>query len=434
MLGRRDRRGRPPLISPSRETPARAATSGPRSPRSLRHRFDRHRVGPRHACDGVGSVVLLRAGPGARRGALRDRLLQVAGQGRGLGRRPLLLGQGARAGRADRCRHTSPWTRSTPSRRRGRRPTTLTRPPTTTGTPMRRRKYFGFSVDRARAGPEGGGSGDADRLGPDPVRGGAPGDRPAPVGPLGGGAGRAGLRHRRRGDPGAGDDRDDLRRRVLLPRRLGGARLRGVRAADARARGAASGSGWWRSPGCSRASRSASSTRWRCSRRFSSATPLARAASLRRAVAFGAAAALGAAPALLYNLWSLGSPLRFAYSHAVSVPGRSGHAELGLNSSGFFGITAPRPGAAIDLLLSGRGILTLTPVLVMGVGGRRADGQAWTSRGGERDRRGGGPLLPLQRRLLAAARRRHARAPLPDPGAALPGDRARPRLPQASRR
>jgi hypothetical protein len=96
---------------------------------------------------------------------------------------------------------------------------------------------------------------------------------------------------------------------------------------------------------------------------------LARAASVRRAVSFGAAAALGAAPALLYNLWSLGSPLRFAYSYAVSVPGRSGHDELGLNSSGFFGITVPRPGAAIDLLLSGRGILTLTPVLLMGVVG-----------------------------------------------------------------
>jgi hypothetical protein len=96
---------------------------------------------------------------------------------------------------------------------------------------------------------------------------------------------------------------------------------------------------------------------------------LARAVSLRRGVAFGAAAAVGAAPALLYNLWSLGSPLRFAYSYAVSVPGRTGHDELGLNSSGFFGITAPRPGAAIDLLLSGRGLLTLTPVLVMGVVG-----------------------------------------------------------------
>jgi hypothetical protein len=110
---------------------------------------------------------------------------------------------------------------------------------------------------------------------------------------------------------------------------------------------------------------------------------LARGPRLRRGVAYGAAAVAGAAPALLYNLWSLGSPLRFAYSDAVAVPGRSGHAILGLNSAGFFGITTPRPGAAVDLLLSGRGLLALTPVLVMGLvgaavmrrSGRRAE--AW---------------------------------------------------------
>lgn len=96
---------------------------------------------------------------------------------------------------------------------------------------------------------------------------------------------------------------------------------------------------------------------------------LARTPRLRRGATYTAAAATGAAPALLYNLWSLGSPLRFAYSDAVAVPGRSGHAVLGLNSDGFFGITAPRPGAAVDLLLSGRGLLTLTPVLVMGLVG-----------------------------------------------------------------
>jgi hypothetical protein len=96
---------------------------------------------------------------------------------------------------------------------------------------------------------------------------------------------------------------------------------------------------------------------------------LARPGRLRRGAVYGVAAAIGAAPALLYNLWSLGSPLRFAYSHAVAVQGRSGHEELGLNSAGFFGITAPRPDAALQLLMSGRGLLTLTPVLVMGAVG-----------------------------------------------------------------
>ncbi len=90
---------------------------------------------------------------------------------------------------------------------------------------------------------------------------------------------------------------------------------------------------------------------------------------VRRGAVFGAAAVVGAVPALLYNLWSLGSPFRFAYSHAIAVSGRSGHAVLGLNSSGFFGIGVPKPGAAIDLLLSGRGLLTLTPVLAMGIVG-----------------------------------------------------------------
>ena len=95
----------------------------------------------------------------------------------------------------------------------------------------------------------------------------------------------------------------------------------------------------------------------------------ARPDRLRRVAAYAGGALIGAAPALAFNLWALGSPLRFAYSHAVSVQGFTGHAELGLNSGGFFGIDLPRPDAALDLLLAGRGLLTLTPVLVMGVVG-----------------------------------------------------------------
>src|SRR5919108_287104 len=96
---------------------------------------------------------------------------------------------------------------------------------------------------------------------------------------------------------------------------------------------------------------------------------LARPRRLRRAGAYAAGALAGATPALAFNLWSLGSPLRFAYSEAVAVQGTNGHAVLGLNDSGFFGITVPRPGAALDLLLAGRGLLTLTPVLAMAVVG-----------------------------------------------------------------
>jgi len=90
---------------------------------------------------------------------------------------------------------------------------------------------------------------------------------------------------------------------------------------------------------------------------------------LPRALAYGAAAVVGALPALAFNWWALGSPLDFAYSSAVAVQGLSGHAALGLNDPGFFGIGVPRPSAALELLVASKGILTLTPVLAVAVAG-----------------------------------------------------------------
>jgi hypothetical protein len=88
-----------------------------------------------------------------------------------------------------------------------------------------------------------------------------------------------------------------------------------------------------------------------------------------RAAGFAAGAVAGALPMLAFNTWAFGSPLELAYSHAVAFPGVSGHDELGLNSHGFFGITAPRFDSAVDLLLGGRGLLVLTPIVVMSVVG-----------------------------------------------------------------
>ncbi|MFL5891312.1 MAG: hypothetical protein ACJ75I_01070 [Solirubrobacterales bacterium] len=97
---------------------------------------------------------------------------------------------------------------------------------------------------------------------------------------------------------------------------------------------------------------------------------LARSAPrLPRTLAYGLAAVIGAAPALAFNWWALGSPFDFAYSSAVAVQGYSGHAVLGLNDPGFFGIGVPRPGAVLDLLVASRGVLTLTPVLAIAVAG-----------------------------------------------------------------
>jgi hypothetical protein len=90
---------------------------------------------------------------------------------------------------------------------------------------------------------------------------------------------------------------------------------------------------------------------------------------LRRGVAYAGGALLGALPMLAFNLWAFGNPLKLAYGYAVAFPGVSGHDVLGLNSHGFFGITAPRLDSAVSLLLAGRGLLVLTPIVVMCVVG-----------------------------------------------------------------
>ena len=56
---------------------------------------------------------------------------------------------------------------------------------------------------------------------------------------------------------------------------------------------------------------------------------VARPRRVRRGAAYAAGAVIGAAPALAFNLWALGSPLRFAYSYAVSVQGFSGTTSWG---------------------------------------------------------------------------------------------------------
>ena len=90
---------------------------------------------------------------------------------------------------------------------------------------------------------------------------------------------------------------------------------------------------------------------------------------MRRGAAYGAGLAAGVAPLLAYQWWAFGSPLHTSYVGAVAKTGRSGHDVLGLNDAGVFGITLPRFGDALSLLFSGRGLLTLAPVLVMAIAG-----------------------------------------------------------------
>ena len=90
---------------------------------------------------------------------------------------------------------------------------------------------------------------------------------------------------------------------------------------------------------------------------------------ISRAAAYGAGGLLGAVPMLSFNWWAFGNPLKLAYGDAVAFPGVTGHDVLGLNSQGFFGIMAPRFHSAVDLMLAGRGLLVLTPIVVMAVVG-----------------------------------------------------------------
>src|SRR5439155_7479719 len=108
---------------------------------------------------------------------------------------------------------------------------------------------------------------------------------------------------------------------------------------------------------------------------------LSRAESVKRGLVYAAGFAAGVAPLLAYNLWAFGSIAHFSYENAISMQGFSGHDVLGLNDGGFFGITRPSPIVALKLLISAKGLLTLSPVLALGAvgavrmyrGGRRAE-------------------------------------------------------------
>jgi hypothetical protein len=86
-----------------------------------------------------------------------------------------------------------------------------------------------------------------------------------------------------------------------------------------------------------------------------------------RMLCYGTGAIAGVLPIALYNWWAFGSVTHLSYTNAVLAPGRSGHDVLGANSQGLFGVLAPSPRVALDLLLGSRGLLTMSPLLIMAV-------------------------------------------------------------------
>jgi hypothetical protein len=73
-----------------------------------------------------------------------------------------------------------------------------------------------------------------------------------------------------------------------------------------------------------------------------------------RGGAYGAGAIVGLVPLVLYNHAAFGSWTHIAY------------ANIKQQQQGFFGISTPRPGVLLTLLFSSRGMLTVSPVLILG--------------------------------------------------------------------
>ena len=78
---------------------------------------------------------------------------------------------------------------------------------------------------------------------------------------------------------------------------------------------------------------------------------------IKRGLAYAGGVAVGVIPLALYDKLAFGSFTHVAY------------ADIPKQQRGFFGIRVPSPKVTIELLLSSRGLLTLAPVLVMGVAG-----------------------------------------------------------------
>jgi hypothetical protein len=94
----------------------------------------------------------------------------------------------------------------------------------------------------------------------------------------------------------------------------------------------------------------------------------ARTPHLRRLVAFGIGGVVGLVPLLAFDWWAFGSPFHLPYSGVALNPGASG-VEQTAGGHGFFTLQLPDVRVAVELLLSQRGLLVLTPVVAAGVAG-----------------------------------------------------------------
>jgi hypothetical protein len=90
----------------------------------------------------------------------------------------------------------------------------------------------------------------------------------------------------------------------------------------------------------------------------------ARGPRLRRIVEYGLGGIVGLAPVWAFDTWAFGNPFHLGYS-GTAGQGSAG----GWQSTGFFGQSAPSFHILVSLLLSQRGLLVLTPVVVLAAAG-----------------------------------------------------------------
>jgi hypothetical protein len=94
----------------------------------------------------------------------------------------------------------------------------------------------------------------------------------------------------------------------------------------------------------------------------------ARAPHIRRVAAFAGGAVVGLAPLFAFDIWAFASPFQLAYSGAAINPGAGGKEQADVHGL-FFTLTSPHPRLALEMLLSQRGLLVLTPVVAAGAAG-----------------------------------------------------------------
>ena len=90
----------------------------------------------------------------------------------------------------------------------------------------------------------------------------------------------------------------------------------------------------------------------------------AKAPRMRRLLLFAAGGLVGLAPLFAFDIWAFGNPLRLAYA-GTAGQGASG----GWQATGFFGQSVPSFRILVELLLSQRGLLVMTPVVAAGAVG-----------------------------------------------------------------